>query len=589
VAKSAAKTQHVISAGGPPERFDHVVIGRRRQHRLDIKLVWGSLTDVDARAYVLGVFRDVTPSGPARAIDARLEGAITEFTTRRMFSGTVGEIFMMPAGRHTLRADTILFAGLGLFDIFSDEVQQLVAENVIRTLIRTRVEEFATVSFGAATGRGARDNLQNMLKGFLRGLRDTDTDHRFRCITLCEIDSQRFSEMKSELYRLLSTPLFDDFEVTLDEKASESAGSDKHRDTEAQRHNQDPVYLLVRQESAGSNGTVSLRSSVLTAGDKATVVTTAKDVELAALDKHLSTLQFASSFDLDDMNAFGETLGRMVLPNDVLRLLRTMQDRHLVVVHDAEASRIPWETLAIRRGTRHWAPAVQNGLSRRYTAGNLSIAKWLERRRLEKSLSVLLVINPTGDLPAAEVEGRRIQEIARRHSLVSLRVLRGAAATKTALLGFFQSGDFDVVHYAGHAFFDPMAPSRSGVLCAGKEILSGRELAGLGNLPSLVFFNACEAGRIRKGEKFDIRQRVKLSAGLAEAFLRGGVANYVGTYWPVNDEAASLFASTFYSDLLKGSSVGDALLAARCEVRRAGSIDWAEYIHYGDFHFALKR
>src|SRR5262249_38247320 len=104
------------------QRFDHVVIGRRRQHRLDIKLVCGSVRDIDARAYVLGIFRDVTPSGAASAVDARLEGAITEFTTRRMFSGAVGEVFMMPAGRHSIRTDTILFVGLGPFDSFTEEV-----------------------------------------------------------------------------------------------------------------------------------------------------------------------------------------------------------------------------------------------------------------------------------------------------------------------------------------------------------------------------------------------------------------------------------------------------------------------------------
>jgi CHAT domain-containing protein len=273
-----------------------------------------------------------------------------------------------------------------------------------------------------------------------------------------------------------------------------------------------------------------------------------------------------------------------------------MRDRHLVVVHDAEASKIPWETLAIGMPgkTGNWTPASEEGLSRRYTADNLSIAKWLEERRRDKMLRVLLVINPTGDLPAAEVEGRRVQELAKNHPAVSLRIVRQDAATKAALVQLFQSGEFDVVHYAGHAFFDPISPSRSGILCAGRQVLSGRELAGLGNLPSLVFFNACEAGRIRKGVtkddriKINIAERVERSVGLAEAFLRGGIANYVGTYWPVGDEAASVFAATFYRELLKGAPIGNALLIARREIEKLASIDWADYLHYGDFQFSLK-
>ena len=46
------------------------------------------------------------------------------------------------------------------------------------------------------------------------------------------------------------------------------------------------------------------------------------------------------------------------------------------------------------------------------------------------------------------------------------------------------NGTFDVVHYAGHAYFDPQNPSRSGILCAGHEVLSGADLAGIGNLPA---------------------------------------------------------------------------------------------------------
>jgi CHAT domain-containing protein len=76
----------------------------------------------------------------------------------------------------------------------------------------------------------------------------------------------------------------------------------------------------------------------------------------------------------------------------------------------------------------------------------------------------------------------------------------------------------------------------------------------------LVFFNACEAGLIRhvdiklkgKSVKVGIRERVDRNVGLAEAFLRGGVSNYVGTYWPVGDESASVFAATFYRELLSG-------------------------------------
>ncbi len=70
--------------------------------------------------------------------------------------------------------------------------------------------------------------------------------------------------------------------------------------------------------------------------------------------------------------------------------------------------------------------------------------------------------------------------------------------------------------------------------------------------------------------------------------MRYGVMNYVGTYWPVGDESAAGFASAFYSALLDGQSIGAALIGGRQVVQKTESVDWADYIHYGDPRFTLK-
>jgi CHAT domain-containing protein len=240
-----------------------------------------------------------------------------------------------------------------------------------------------------------------------------------------------------------------------------------------------------------------------------------------------------------------------------------------------------------------WFPAANGGLSRRYVADNLSVAKWLEQRQKSPVLNLLLVVNPTLDLPGADREGKRIRELFGAHPSVKIDEIHGANATRPALLAKIKSGDYDVIHYAGHAFFNALNPASSGILCHGKQVLSGADLASIGNLPSLVFFNACEAGRIRRAgrnDDLDIDNRLNRTVGLAEAFLRGGVANYVGTYWPVGDDAAECFADTFYSELLNKKTIGEALLAGRNKVRNVTkSVDWADYIHYGSYDFVLKQ
>ncbi|MEN8214635.1 MAG: CHAT domain-containing protein, partial [Pseudomonadota bacterium] len=293
------------------------------------------------------------------------------------------------------------------------------------------------------------------------------------------------------------------------------------------------------------------------------------------------------NFNFGALNAYGERLAELVLTEDIRAVLGSMAGRRLVVVHDARSSRIPWETLRLGGSS----PALEVGMSRRYMADNLSVAKWLEQRRHGDRLDLLLVVNPTNDLPGAEKEGQRVGELFGTRSRVRVTELRGDQATKTVLAKAFSSGQYDVVHYAGHAFFDPDSPERSGIVCAGGERLRGEELASLGNLPTLVFFNACEAARIRRASDDtvpDIKTRMDTSAGLAEAFLRGGVANYVGTYWPVGDAPAKAFAETFYTSLLEGTPIGDALLEARKKVAGQESVDWADYIHYGNPRFVLK-
>ncbi|HRZ35497.1 MAG TPA: M17 family peptidase N-terminal domain-containing protein, partial [Candidatus Paceibacterota bacterium] len=171
----------------PPQalKLESLCVGRRRHPRLDICLTLGSVTEVSTRAVVLGLFREVAPEGAASALDQRLGGAVSEFMARRMFGGNIGEIFVMPTGRHPVRADLVMFAGLGTFDRFDEEVLELVAENVIRTLIRTDVEDLATVLLGGRSGPSVAALLEHMLKGFLRGLLDADDDRRFRRVTLC--------------------------------------------------------------------------------------------------------------------------------------------------------------------------------------------------------------------------------------------------------------------------------------------------------------------------------------------------------------------------------------------------------------------
>jgi CHAT domain-containing protein len=349
------------------------------------------------------------------------------------------------------------------------------------------------------------------------------------------------------------------------------------------------VFLIVRQETSQKKDLIEYGCSVLTAGSKATVFKANQTVKKKDLDNHLAKLGTEEGLTHRALPKFGDTLASLVLPPNILTVLERQLDHPLVVVHDALSSRVPWETLRI--GGKF--PALQSGLSHRYEAENLSIAKWLEERQRSASLNVLVVINPTEDLPGAKAEGDRILALlGELKPAVVVQSLVGKEAHKAAILNCIRSGKFDVIHYAGHAFFDTLDPSKSGILCAGEEVLAGAELANIGGLPSLVFFNACESGRLRKRVKTtpvkSTIDRVHRGVSFAEAFLRGGIANYLGTYWPVNDNAALKFSETFYRRILNGETLGAAIMAGRKAVEGISSVDWADYILYGDTNFVLK-
>ncbi|MGZ9013844.1 MAG: CHAT domain-containing protein, partial [Burkholderiales bacterium] len=568
----------------PTAAFESLVIARRRQRRIDVRLARGSITQVKTRAYVLGLFEGVAPAGAASAIDALMDGAISEFRQRRMFSSAVGEIFVVPGGRSDVCAEFILFAGLGHFDAFNLKVLETVAENVARTLARIHVEEFVTVPIGAGTGLEIDQTLEAMLRGFFRGLEDTDREQAFRSITLCEIDEARYDALKWAMYRLSSTELCERVEVTLSELRLPPAPTARRAGKAALPAS---IYLTVRAARSGRN--LSIESSLLTTGAKATVMSGRVTVPEAKLREHLELIE-TEKFTYAALTRFGEDLAALVLDGAIAAGVAGCAGQHMVVVHDAEASRIPWETLCI--GGRF--PALAGGMSRRYLAANLSVAKWLEAQREDESLDLLLIVDPTQDLEGARAEGERVYKLLSERQRVRITRIEGASATRARLRTEFGSARYDILHYAGHAYFDPDQVARSGLLCADGP-LTGAELAELGNLPSLVFFNACESARVRRRVAResghvtrDLKERIERSVGVAEAFLRGGVANYIGTYWPVGDAAAKTFADRFYGALIAGETLADAIGKGRADVNAIKSQDWADYIFYGSPDFRVK-
>lgn len=595
-----------MAAAGSQSRdafAEQIIISHGRARRLELTLALGDITQVDASCYVLGLFKAVAPDGAASALDQPMDGRISDLVARRMFGAEAGEISVLPNGRRAMRAPNVAFVGLGSFDSFDPSTLKLACDNLVRTFIAGDLDDFAMVPFGWTwvgddeneEKKAARSTelVKSMLSGFVRAIEDSDPDYRFRALTICERDPDRFASISKVIHELALTDSFKDLElviriVRLPQPPPDTGASAASPATQR-------IYLMAREEGEGTgdDSSAPLQLSVLTTGDKAAITVDLQPGTSQDLEKLLGQVDTFSALADADATKFGDQLAKLLLTDGVAAALQRHENCHLVVVHDAAASRIPWEALRVGET---W-PALTGGMSHRYETANLSVAKWLQCRQQSEILAVLLVTNPMNNLQGAEAEGDRIRNLLKGNDRVRLTELRGDAATKDALKAAFSSGEFDMVHYAGHGFFDPQQRGRSGLFCAGGEVLSGLDLAAIDNLPSLMFFNACETARVRGADATlavpaNGAEVVQGGIGFAEALLRGGIANFVGTYWPVHDDTASTFAASFYPQLLNGASLNQALLKSRHDVQQLKQSDapqdWADYVFYGDPDFQLK-
>ena len=148
----------------------------------------------------------------------------------------------------------------------------------------------------------------------------------------------------------------------------------------------------------------------------------------------------------------------------------------------------------------------------------------------------------------------------------------------TPLQDLIRSGDFGLLHFACHNTYDPAAGSS--ITLDGRRFTPrlmttaaiGKTLA---RSSPTVFVNACRsAGLAATYNRLD---------GWASKFLEAGAAAFIGSLWAVSDKTAREFAAELYSQLMGGSSLGEAVMLARqAAASQPGDPTWLAYTVYGD-------
>lgn len=101
------------------------------------------------------------------------------------------------------------------------------------------------------------------------------------------------------------------------------------------------------------------------------------------------------------------------------------------------------------------------------------------------------------------------------------------------------------------------------------------------DFPTVCFLNACLTSTERTG----IKESNWDPYSWASAFLEYGSSVFVGSLWPIEDEASSKFALTFYKELLTKANrtLGKAFREARLRTKKLNDPyqSWLAFSLYG--------
>jgi CHAT domain-containing protein len=354
------------------------------------------------------------------------------------------------------------------------------------------------------------------------------------------------------------------------------------------------VMVSITRAGAGNDLLVSIHEEG-TALSWSQVVGFDRDTEASVITSVAALHEWSlgkSALTQKRARALAERLGRTLYRTFIGRrgtdVLRRVEPTALMLAVDEALLSLPWELMPGPDGA--WLFDVPIG---RIVTTGIVPTPGRDPKVEDPLVKILAVANPTGDLPATEAELDAITALQGAHGdvTVDVTVIPAAEATCAAFRNAVAGTDFDVIHVAGHAAFSPADPGRSALRfrdgpLAADEVPSLKWAAP----PYIVFNSACESARAARGRRLVSKGHRN---GLAAAFLAAGAEAYLGHFWPVDDDGAATFASTFYKALIDRVNVGSAVLEARRAVHSdlvdRGRLTALGAVFFGDAGSAERR
>ncbi|HTU67763.1 MAG TPA: CHAT domain-containing protein [Steroidobacteraceae bacterium] len=274
----------------------------------------------------------------------------------------------------------------------------------------------------------------------------------------------------------------------------------------------------------------------------------------------------------------GRTLFKLLVPLEIEPFMASATSLQLKL--DSKTAAYPWEMLDLQRDeraadVRPWG--IQTRLLRK-----LRTSDFRESPRPAAG-GVLVIGEPQCSpdkyppLPGAAAEA---SEVARELGAVPLLNGDAMAITKAVF-----DRSYSILHVAGHG---DIIDGVGGIVLSNNITFGAREIKAMRIVPDLAFINCCHLGRFPTDPT---KRRPRLPNGLpafaanvAEELIKIGVRCVVAAGWAVDDDAAMIFARTFYKHIKGGRRFADAVAIARevTYTQRPQSNTWAAYQCYGE-------
>lgn len=287
----------------------------------------------------------------------------------------------------------------------------------------------------------------------------------------------------------------------------------------------------------------------------------------------------SESLDLDkELKRIGRVLHNTLLPIKIREYLELVPVREIVFLLDEVCVQIPWEIFY--DGHQFFALKFYCG---RIVKTRQQISAKKKKEETSKACPMLILANPTDNLPSANLEAKEIKDIFEDQGSIEV-----SYKLKNISCAYIKNKlcEYDVLHFAGHTIHTQGDSKQSGFVLADGifsvndiQMLKGKEA-----FPRLVVCNSCQSARETEQKIVEDHAREEAIFGLASSFLAAGVQHFVGTLWDIPDDVGLIFAKEFYSRIKEGDPIARAVCYGRLRLMKEfsdKSIFWANYVVYG--------